>query len=282
MIDSHIQFKTSNGNEAPVRSEDLGELQQGVLLPELEDALDMSGVDQAILVQTRCSVDENKFLLQQAKSSDGLITATVGWAPLSSSDLRITLDQFAHEPLLKGVREIIQDTPNEQFLDNPDFDHGLREISHRDLAFDLLVSHSQLASTIAFADKHPNQRMALNHCGNPPISNLGLNDRASRIWARNIRELARRPHIYCKLSGLTTGLHASKSRWHAETLKPYADTVLKAFGPERIMFGSNWPASTLSTSYPTWLNAVDDLILALSDDEKSAIHSGTAELFYKI
>lgn len=282
MIDSHHHFWQYNATEFPWISSDMPELQHDHLLPELEHDLDMCGIDQVVSVQIRRSQEENQFLLDQAKKSDDLVAAIVGWAPLTSKNLRVFLDQYIQEPLFKGVREIIQGTPDEQFLDNADFDHGVRELTHRDLAFDLLVSHDQLPAAIAFADKHPNQRMALNHCGKPPVHPTGMKDPASKAWARNIRELARRPHIFCKLSGLTSKIQTSGQSLHPELLRPYFDTIINAFGSQRIMFGSDWPVSLLSTTYPGWLNTVDDLILPLSADEKSAIHQHTAVHFYQL
>ncbi|NWK56658.1 amidohydrolase family protein [Verrucomicrobiaceae bacterium N1E253] len=286
MIDTHHHFWKYSPDEYGWISDEMPQLQKDFLVPELNHHLDMSGVDQVISVQARCSDQENRFLLDCAKHSEELVAAIVGWAPLCSPDLRIFLDQYINEPLFKGIREIIQGCPDEQFLDNPDFDHGMREITHRDLAFDLLVFHDQLPSAIAFADKHPNQRMVLNHCGKPPVSNEGMKDPDSKSWARNIRELARRPHIYCKLSGLTTEIQdpesKSQSTRHHDLLRPYVDTIIHAFGPQRVMFGSDWPVSLLGTDYPAWLNLVDEFTLSLSPDEQAAIQHETAAAFYQI
>lgn len=278
MLDTHHHFWKFNEEEFPWISEGMSVLRRDCLVPELENDLDLCGVDQVISVQARCSEEENQFLLDQAKNSDDLVAAIVGWAPLTSDTLRLFLDQYIHEPLIKGFREIIQGTPDEQFLDNPDFDHGIRELTHRDYAYDLLISHDQLPAAIAFADKHPNQRMVLNHCGKPPIQA----NEFPKTWARNIRELARRPHVYCKLSGLTTEIQDQEKSWQTDLIRPYFNTILNAFGPQRLMFGSDWPVSMLNTTYPAWLNAVDDLILPLSTDEKSAIQQDTATLFYQL
>lgn len=257
-------------------------LKRDFLVSELEHDLDMAGVDHVVSIQARCSDQENRFLLDQAKKSDGLVAAIVGWAPLTSDTLRVFLDQYIHDSLFKGVREIIQGTPDEQFLDNADFDHGIRELTHRGLSFDLLVNHHQLPAAIAFADKHPNQPMVLNHGGKPPVCQQGLTHPDTQTWARNIRELARRPHIYCKLSGLTTEIQDHESRYDNNLLLPYADTLVNAFQPERIMFGSDWPVALLNTTYPAWLNTVDNFIHSLSRDEQSAIRHNTATHFYKL
>lgn len=263
----------------PWITDDMEVLQRDHRVAELEQELEFSGVDQVISVQCRRSDRENHFLIEQAQKSDQLVAGVVGWAPLDSPHIRVFLDQYIHEPLLKGIREIITGTPDEQFLDNPDFDHGMHELTRRDLAFDLFVSEEQLPAAIAFADRHPGQRMVINHCGCPHITAGAFRE----SWARNIRELARRPHLYCKVSGLTTGLPpATASAQHSQLIRPYFDTVCKAFGPERLMYGSNWPICNLTTSYPAWLSTMDDLIFPLSEDEKNAIYQDTAIGFYKI
>ena len=144
-------------------------LQHDYRIAELEHALEFSGVDQVISVQSRRSDRENHFLLEEARKSDNLVAGIVGWAPLDSPELRAFLDQYLHEPMLKGVREIISGSSTEKFLNNPDFDQGITELTRHNLAFDLLVSEDQLAAAIAFADRHPNQRIVLNHCGCPQI-----------------------------------------------------------------------------------------------------------------
>ncbi|MBT8044105.1 MAG: amidohydrolase family protein [Verrucomicrobiae bacterium] len=276
MIDSHHHFWTYKPADFPWIGEGVEELLRDYKVAEFEDDLEFSGIDQVISVQARRTDRENRFLIDQAKKSDDLVAGIVGWAPLDSTDLRVFLDQYIHEPLLKGVREMIAGTPTERFLDNPDFDQGILELTQQDLAFDLFISEDQLPAAIAFADRHPNQRMVLNHCGCPKISAGSF----SKTWARHIRELARRPHVYCKISGLTAEVQSGRSS--TDILRPYFDTALESFGPERLMYGSDWPVCKLTTTYPAWLNIVDDLIITLSNDEKDAIHQQTAIGFYKI
>lgn len=254
-------------------------LQQDYKVADFEHELEFSGVDQVISVQSRRSDRENHFLLEQAKKSDNLVAGIVGWAPLDGAELRVFLDQYLHEPMLKGVREIIIGSPEEKFLSNPDFDQGMAELTRHNLAFDLLVSEQQLPAAIAFADRHPNQRMVLNHCGCPEVNP----NSSSTSWAHSIRELARRPHVYCKISGLSSHLSPDIGRSvHSEIIRPYFDTVCNAFGPERMMYGSDWPVCKLTTTYPEWLNTVDDLIFSLSESEQNAIHQETAIRFYQL
>ncbi|MGB2402308.1 MAG: amidohydrolase family protein [Akkermansiaceae bacterium] len=279
MIDAHHHFWKYKPADFPWITEEVKLLQQDHQVDDFELDLEFSGIDQVISVQSRCSDRENHFLLEQAKKSDNLVAGIVGWAPLDSDEIRIFLDQYLHEPMLKGVREIITGTPEQKFLNNPDFDQGMKELLRHNLAFDLMVSEPQLSAAIAFADRHPDQRIVLNHCGCPQIQP----DRFSTSWARSIRELARRPHVYCKLSGLSSQLpHDTGRSTHSQILRPYFDTVCNAFSPARMMYGSNWPICKLNTTYPAWLNTVDDLIVSLSEDERQAIHQDTAIGFYQL
>lgn len=272
MIDSHHSF-WKHSTDIKLTSGATHPLQQDFLVSELEEDLDYSGVDQVVSIQTRRSDEENKFLIQQAQQSDDLVTGIVGWAPLASKTLRIFLDQYIEEPLIKGFREVFKAPSQEKYLNDLDFDQGVREITHRGLTFDLAISADQLPAIIALVDKHPNQSFVINHCGNPPINRHTL----PKCWARNMRELARRPHVYCKLSGLS-----SDEELLSSDIRPYFHTLLHAFTPERLMFASDWPYCKSHTSYPAWLNRVDDLIDPLSHDEKAAIRQETAIRFYQL
>ncbi|MCP5534993.1 MAG: amidohydrolase family protein [Akkermansiaceae bacterium] len=276
MIDSHHHFWKYKPDDFPWIKPGMDVLRHDHQIAGFEDDLEFSGIDQVVSIQARRTDRENRYLIEQAKKSDDLVAGVVGWAPLDSSELRVFLDQYIHEPLLKGIREMISGTRNEQFLDNPDFDYGVHELTRQDLAFDLFVSEDQLPAAIAFADRHPDQRMVLNHCGCPTIRPGSF----PTPWARHIRELARRPHVYCKLSGLTT--QVASGPWDSGVFRPYFDVILNAFGAERLMYGSNWPVCKLNTTYPAWLNIVDDLIYALSGNEKEAIQRETAIGFYKL
>ena len=144
-------------------------LQRDHRVAELEQELEFSGVDQVISVQCRRSDRENHFLIEQAQKSDQLVAGVVGWVPLDSPHIRVFLDQYLHQPMLKGGREIIDTDAAESSLTNPDFDAGIDELKRHDLTFELMVSPEQLPLVIAFADRHPDQRMALNHGGCPRI-----------------------------------------------------------------------------------------------------------------
>jgi len=253
-------------------------------ITELEDDLEFSGVDQVIAVQSRRSEKENHFLLEQARESEGVVAGVVGWAPLASGELRVFLDQYLREPLFKGVRETICDPIIESPLDNPDFDEGVHELTRLGLCFELMVSPEALPAAISFADRHPDQQIVLDHCGCPELTAGAF----PKAWAHAMRELARRPHVYCKISGLTMpmsphpGNTPHEAMSHSQLIKPCFETVCDAFGPIRLMFGSNWPVCNLTTNYPAWLTTVDDLVFALSRDEQEAIYRDTAVGFFQL
>lgn len=289
MIDAHLQLwsgsrpqpQPADPGQAPL---DHDFLDHDFLLPELEDTLDMSGVRQVISIQPQASLSDNHWLLKQARQSDERIAGVVLWVPLGETSLQPLLEQYRHEPLIKGIHATAPHSHPEALFDNLETDLRIREISEHQLSLDLLATPHQLPALIRFADKHPDLAIALNHCGKPQIHPEGLKHPESQSWARHIRELARRPHVYCKLSGLSAGLppQAQPLRWYAPLLQPYTDAVLQAFSPSRLMFGSDWPRSTQNTPYPTWLNTIDDLISPLEEEEKWAIGEGTATRFYRL
>ncbi|MGJ8678151.1 MAG: amidohydrolase family protein [Akkermansiaceae bacterium] len=240
------------------------------LLADLEHDLEFSGVDQVISVQSERSNRENKFLIKQAASSQGLIAAVIAWAPLAEPHLRLFLDQYIFDPFIKGYREVIDSANIEKCFGNPDFHLGVRELTARGLTLDLHVAEEILPAAIAFVDCHPNQRIVIDNCGNPDTRS-----KMSSSWARNMRELARRPHVHCKLSGL-----ASTNNQYSQQLQPYFETLVNAFRPPRLMFASDWPRCNVSTTYQTWLNTVDDFIHLLSPEEQNAIRGETARMVY--
>ena len=277
MIDSHHSFCKHRAGELAAVDNDAEGMPQDFLLAEFEHDLEYSGVDQVVSIQSRRSDSENVFLLEQAALSDDLVTGIIGWAPLASSDLRVFLEKYAFEPLIKGYREAIDDVATADYFQDPDFDRGIAELTQRNLTMDISVSADQLPALIQLVDRHPNQPFVLNHSGHPVSSSSA----PCASWTRNIRELARRPHLFCKLSAMNPSPNTALPIRSAD-LRPYFDTLLHAFGPKRLMFGSDWPHSMAYTTYPAWLNVVDDFIDPLSYDEKNAIVQETAIDFYKL
>ncbi len=271
MIDAHHHFWNYNSNEFGWISDDMSVLQRDFLPTTLMQAIEGTGVSGVISVQARTVLTETEWLLELAAQFP-VIKAVVGWVPLKDPEIGSLLDQLSRNPRFRGVREVIQGVSDERFFTCVDFNRGIRELTSRNIPFDLLIFHYQLASAIRFVDSHPNQRFIVDHIAKPEIRK-----EVPEVWAREIRELAKRPNVFCKFSGLTTEI--CEASWDQELLRPYFETVFEAFGP-RLMFGSDWPVCLLRTDYPSWILVVKELAAELSEGERTALVSATATKVY--
>ena len=247
-------------------------LRRNFLVDEFKAVLRLADIDTAISVQARRSLEETHWLLGCAGQSDA-ICGVVGWAPLLTEGLPSALDQFADNPKLVGIREIVQAEP-EGFLDQSSFDRGVAELTRRDLAYDLLIRDRQLQEATCLVDRHPRQRFVLDHSAKPPIGNAQLDP-----WRNEIASLAKRQNVFCKLSGLVT--EAIWSGWTLSHLRPYLDVCVEAFGPERLMAGSDWPVCLVASTYPRWWSTLSEYFSPFSEPEIESIFGGTAAAFYK-
>ncbi|MFM2170963.1 MAG: hypothetical protein RI957_1192 [Verrucomicrobiota bacterium] len=272
-IDSHQHFWKYNAAEYPWMGEELAMCRRDLLPQDLEPLLDASGLDGSIAVQARQITGETDFLLELA-AAHSRIFGVVGWIPLCDPDVARDLERYASHEKIVGFRHVIQDEADDDFILRPDFNAGVRELGRYPLCYDILIFGKHLPQTIRFVDQHPGIRMVLDHVAKPCIRR-GEFDQA---WAHDIRELAKRDHVTCKLSGMATEVR--DGAWDEETLRPYFDTVIEAFGPQRLMFGSDWPVCLMRTTHSRWVDAVRSWIAPLSPDEQSAIMGGTAEKVY--
>jgi L-fuconolactonase len=239
-----------------------------------------AGVDIEALVFLECDAALNQAFAEAQQvlvwaNDEPRIAAMVCNAPLEKGDAaRADLDRLAGIEKVRGVRRIYQDQPDPTYCLRPDFVAGVRALADYGLSFDLCLKHPQLQATIELADACPNVPMVLDHIAKPGIA-AGL----MQPWADQMRDLARRENVVCKLSGVVTEAAAD---WTPATLRPYMDVALEAFGPSRIMFGGDWPVSTLRLTYPKWVAMVDDLIRDLTETEKRQIYRDTARAFYRL
>lgn len=243
-------------------------LRRDFLIDDLRSVTAGAGVSGTIVVEAERTLEETQWLSQVGESDD-LILGVVGWAPLTIPDAALELEKVASLPKMKAVRHPIHDEPDDQFILRDDFNRGIRALKQFDLRYDILIFEKHLPQTIQFVDRHPNQVFILDHIAKPRIR-----ERLLTPWSNNIRELARRPNVYCKLSGMVT--EADWNTWSDEALAPYIETVLQAFTPRRLMFGSDWPVVTLASSYRRWAGAVRVAIAHLSADERDWVFAKTA------
>jgi L-fuconolactonase len=202
-------------------------------------------------------------------------TGVVGWAPLASKCFPVELERLSRQTKLKGLRHIIQDEPDPNYMLRPDLNRGIEAMRNSGLVYDILIFERHLPATIQFVDRHPKQVFVLDHVAKPRIR-----DRILDPWKHNILELARCSNVYCKISGMVT--EADWSAWAAEDLRPYVDVVLEAFGPGRLMVGSDWPVCLLACTYRKWFETLNVLLGSLSASEQDRIFGGTATEVYRL
>ncbi|MGW1498795.1 amidohydrolase family protein [Streptomyces mirabilis] len=236
-----------------------------------------AGVDRTVLVQTITVPEETPEFLALAAQSE-LIAGVVGWTDLTRPDVADELARLRELPggrRLKGIRHQVQGEPDPEWLLRPDVRDGLAAVAEAGLVYDLVVLPHQLPACVRAAAEHPELTFVLDHLGKPPIATGAL-----RPWATAVRALAALPNTVCKLSGMVT--EADHAKWTVDGLRPYADTVLDAFGPGRLMFGSDWPVCTLAASYGQVVDVAEELTGGLGAEERAEVFGGTATRVYRL
>lgn len=243
-------------------------------LDELRPALHAAGLTATVLVQAAPTLDETRFLLDLARNNAGLVRGVVGWADLAGIDAIASLEALAADPLLKGVRPMLQDLPDPSWITRPDVQPALQALPTLGLRLDALVTPRELKPLLATLEHHPDLAVVVDHCAKPDIAN-----RAWQPWADDLAAIARRTEACCKLSGLVT--EAGRG-WDIDALRPYVAHALNCFGSQRLMWGSDWPVLTLAASYIEWIEASDALLAELTQAERDAIYGGNALRFYDL
>ncbi|MFE1798062.1 amidohydrolase family protein [Streptomyces sp. NPDC059517] len=256
---------------------ELAPLRRNFTAEELAPEARAAGVARTVLVQTVTVAEETPEFLALAESSE-LIGAVVGWTDLTRPGVADELARLRELPggrHLKGIRHQVQGEPDPEWLLREDVRRGLAAVAEAGLAYDLVVLPHQLPACARAAERHPGLTFVLDHVGKPPIGAGG-----TEPWATEVRALAALPNTVCKLSGMVT--EADRRSWAVGDLAPYADTVLEAFGPGRLMFGSDWPVCTLVASYAEVVRIADQLTGKLDESEREEIFSGTATRVYRL
>ena len=273
-VDAHHHLWRYDPAEYGWINEKMSVLRRDFLPADLQPLLDRAGVRGAIAVQARQTLEETRWLLQLTEGASWM-KGVVGWAPIAAPEFQEVLADLKRHKKLKGLRHVIQDEPDDQFILSAAFNRGIRTLQDTRLVYDILIHTRHLPQAARFVDMHPNQHFVLDHCAKPPILTGEVEP-----WATDIRELAKRPHVCCKLSGLVT--EADWRQWTPANLEPYWRVALEAFGPDRLLFGSDWPVALLATSYQRWVDVVTEWIAPLSASEQDAIWSGTASHVYSL
>ncbi|MET9230875.1 amidohydrolase family protein [Lentzea sp. NPDC003310] len=235
-----------------------------------------SEVSASVLVQTVCVPEETPEFLAVAASSD-VVGAVVGWVDLTAADVGDALTALVDSPdgsWLRGIRHQVQGEPDPEWLCRRDVWNGLAQVGAHGLVYELLTLPHQLPAARRTVAALPQVEFVVDHCSKPAIGT------DPGEWASSIRSLAAHENVTCKLSGLVT--EADWKSWDVAALRPYFEVVLDAFGPERLMFGSDWPVCLLAATYDEWLGAARELVAELSPGEQDAIFAGTARRVYSL
>jgi L-fuconolactonase len=272
-IDAHHHLWLYNTEEYGWISDDMHMLRRDFLVSDLQAELQAAHVDGTIAVQARQTIKETRWLLELATSKSPIL-GVVGWLPLVDLHLGDLLEEFCKMPKLKGLRHIVQGE-NPGFLDGSAFNHGVSKLHKVGLVYDLLIYAHQLEETIRFVDRHPAQAFVLDHIAKPDIRHCAMES-----WGAGLRRLALRPNVSCKISGMVT--ETDWTRWTPNELAPYFETTLQAFGPERLMIGTDWPVVTVGCKYADWWHTVENWISELSSNERAQILGETATRVYQL
>jgi L-fuconolactonase len=274
IVDSHQHFWQVGRFAYPWMTDDVEVLCQDYLPRALEPILRRCGVEKTILVQASNSVEETRWLLNLSDQYP-FIAGVVGWVDLSGREVGHQLSEFIAHPKFKGVRHLVESEPADDWLIQPEVINGLRRVASYNLSYDLLVHTRHLKHVRTVAESCPELSLVVDHLAKPPIANGEISD-----WAGAIKEVAANPNVSCKLSGLVT--EASWTNWRIEDLKRFVDTALECFGPQRLMFGSDWPVCLRAASYDRVLEAFQSLLADLNEQERRCIFSGNATEFYRL
>jgi L-fuconolactonase len=267
-IDAHHHLWKYTAAEYGWITPQMGAIRRDFLPQDLEPLMHHFDIDGTVVVQARGTLEETNWLLDLADKHP-VLRGVVGWVPLTDgARVKPVLERLASRAKLRSVRHVVQDEPDAGFILRKDFNEGVAALREFKLRYDILIFERHLPAAIQFVDRHPNQTFILDHIAKPRIK-----ERILSPWDRNIRELAKRQNVYCKLSGMVT---EADPHWSAQDLQPYIDVVLSAFGPRRVMYGSDWPVMLLASDYERWYRTVTVAIAKLSQAEQDRIMGGTA------
>jgi len=272
VIDAHQHFWRFD----PVRdgwiTEKMSAIRRDFLPGDLKPELDANGVDATIAVQADQSEAETEFLLGLAEGNRR-IAGVVGWVDLRSPDVERRLEHFERFEKLRGVRHVAQGEPDDRFLVRPDFVRGVAHLKQFQLTYDILIYPRQIPAAIELVRKLPGQKFVVDHLAKPEIK-----ARKIEPWAAQIRELAASPNVNCKISGMVT--EADWKNWMAGDFEEYLDVVFEAFGPDRVMFGSDWPVCLVAASYARVKQLIEAYVERHASDHRAAIFGDNAIAFY--
>ena len=273
-LDSHQHFWHYSPIEHTWMTDEMAILKRAFLPHDLQPLLASIHFDGSVAVQARQNLEETRWLLELADQHD-FIKGVVGWVDLRSEDLGHQLERFAAHPKLVGVRHIVHDEPDDNFMLRPDFRRGISQLKEFDLTYDLLLFPRHLKVAVKLVEEFPEQPFVLDHLAKPKIA-----EQLFSPWQEDLHQLAKLPNVTCKLSAMVT--EAKWNQWRPSDFHRYLDITCAAFGWSRLMIGSDWPVCTLSGEYEPVMKIVIDYVQKFPAETQAAILGDNCARFYRI
>lgn len=274
VIDTHQHFWVYDQKRHGWIDDNMKRIRRDFFPEDLDPVLKQNNVDGCIAVQADQTEEENKFLLGLAEKND-FIKGIIGWVDFRSEDIEQKLGYYSELEIMKGFRHIVQGEADHNFLLRPDFLNGISKLEKYGFVYEILVFPHQLGAVLEFVKRFPNQKFVIDHLAKPYIK-----DGFSAGWKVMMKEIAKCENVYCKISGMIT--EADYRTWNYEQLKPYIEVVLEYFGPERLMFGSDWPVCLVAGKYNEVREIAEKAVSGLSSSEQKAFWGENAVQFYNL
>jgi L-fuconolactonase len=271
MIDAHQHFWRIARGDYGWLTPALGAIYRDFMPDDLAPMLARHGITGTILVQAAPTVAETRFMLEIARDTP-FVKGVVGWTEFEAAYAPAAITELATDPLLVGLRPMVQDIADDDWLLRPGLKHALDAMVAHGLVFDALVLPRHLPRLKTFIERNPNLSVVVDHGAKPLIR-----DRVMEPWVTDIAAIAAFPHVMCKLSGLVT---EAAPDWQPSDIAPYAAHILKVFGPQRVLFGSDWPVVNLAGGYDRWRETALGCIAHFSEADRTAILGGNAQRLY--
>lgn len=272
-IDSHQHFWTYDAVRHAWITDAMSAIRRDFRPSDLQPVLAKHGFDGCVYVQVDQTEEETRQMLSIADNND-FVKGIVGWVDLRSPNLASRLDHFSEHAKLKGFRHIVQ-AEGPGFLLQPEFINGVKQLGDRKFTYDLLVYHPQLEESLGFLKQIPNTKIVIDHIAKPGITAGDIDQ-----WKKHMTAIAAFDNVWCKVSGMVT--EANWQQWRYEDFVPYLDVVVKAFGTDRVMYGSDWPVCLVAATYDQQLSIVTNYFESFSPSEKQKVFGGNAINFYNL
>jgi L-fuconolactonase len=273
-VDSHQHFWKYNEERDAWITDEMSILQRNFLPEDLRPILAQHEIEGTVIVQSDQSKEENVFQLANALQHD-FVKGVVGWIDFQADNISDQLGYYQEFKKMKGFRHILQGEKQRDFMLRPAFMQGIGQLEKFGFTYDILIFPDQLKYAVEFVKAFPKQPFVLDHIAKPYIKDQKIDE-----WKLDIQELAKHENVSCKVSGMVT--EANWQTWKKEDFRPYLETVSEAFGPKRLMYGSDWPVCLVAASYDTVLNIVKDFFSTFSKSEQDLIFGDNAARFYKL